>query len=239
MPRKRVSTAVVSAPTSVALTATNLAAPVGESRALLDASSAAAKSPRTQRSLNNVWAALESLAKRRGAEITVASVAREIQYLKLAGPAEQSIRNPEGRIYRDLITAFAREHGRAPDGASTNESVRLLAGIPDIATQTEVRLLLADKASLQGQVTALREALRRLPPTNLTAEPTNLPAAATLGGGFTDIERRAVAEFVRNLHELDGVSVVEETGALRGPGFDLAGPGFMSALRKVVTSGER
>lgn len=206
---------------------------------MLDASVAAAKSPRTQRSLHNVWAALESLAKRRGAEITVASVAREIQYLQLTGPAEQSIRNPEGRTYRDLITAFAREHGRAPEGASTNDSVRLLAGIPDVATQTEVRMLLADKVSLQRQVTSLREALRSLPPTNLTAEPTRPTAGAPSGTVFTDMERRAVAEFVRNLHELDGVSVVEETGALRGDGFDLAGPGFMSALRKVVGSAER
>lgn len=203
----------------------------GEAQRLYEALLAGAKSERTRRSLRHVWAALQSLAKRRGAEITKASVAREIELLGLPGPKEQSIRNPEGRIYQDLITTFVRERGGRRPAREASDAERLIAGIDDVVTQTQVKHLIADNVSLRNQINFLQDALRRLRPVDLTGG--GSPAAAA-ESGLSETERRTFREFLRNLDEIEGLVRDEDTGALRSPHFDIAGPGFLQAMRRLA-----
>lgn len=190
---------------------------------------------RKLRSLEAVKNACEALVDAKG-EITVASVARTMERLGLPGVKEQSLRNKEGRDYQLLIEAYQRVAAR-PRRKDANVEDGLAAAIPDLAVRAQVRELLHKVKSLRHRNDMLHAALSKLAPL-----PALMPGdggapsvlSNTAGVGFTPIEVRAVADFLRNIVNLD-CHFDEGSGALLDRhGIEIAGSDFLSALRKIV-----
>jgi hypothetical protein len=198
---------------------------------------AGAQRSRKKQNLANVWGALEHLRAIRSTDYSVASVARTIRALGAPGPQEQSIRNAEGKDFRDLILAYGARYGMAErEPASSEETI--VAQITDQRLAAQVRALLHQNRSLRGRLDAAHAAFRKLAPLataagrTLGAGPEGTPGTPT----FTSMELASVRAFLGNLPELD-CHLDPVTSALRlSNGTEVAGPGFGNALRKVLSA---
>jgi CRISPR/Cas system CSM-associated protein Csm3 (group 7 of RAMP superfamily) len=66
----------------------------------------------------------------KSADFSIASVARAVEALALGGPKAQSIRNAEGKDFRDLIRAYIEEFGEPARGKSeSSEDERIVGSI--------------------------------------------------------------------------------------------------------------
>lgn len=132
---------------------------------------------RKLRSLENVRRALEVMREQKTADFTVASVARTIQALGLRGPKEQSMRNAEGKDFRDLITAYVQTHGKEQQthgkeqrATANTEIDAIVSSIPDLRTAAQVRWTMVENRSLKRRLDLLRAAFTKLVPVRLAGE---------------------------------------------------------------------
>lgn len=197
-------------------------------------------SGRKKRYLSNVRQALAHLRDLGSSDFSWANVGRAVEGLGLPGPKTQSIRNADGKDYRDLITAFAAEAGVRPEAKATpeDEIEAKLVGV-DLRTAAQVRWILQENKSLKRRLDLLKRAFSELQPvTEQELVAGRMPAlapGAAAGQAFTDAEVAAVRKFLTDLPELDW-EVDPSSGALvRRGGFDVAAPGFYQALQKITT----
>jgi len=208
-------------------------------------------SKRKQRSLTNVWNALEHLRGVKSRDFTAASVARTIEVLKLPGPKAQSIRNAEGRDFREIIRAYAAEYGDPKSKKSEYpESAEFLFGISDLRTAAKVRELLADNRSMERQINLLKNFIQKQPPVELNPDGSfATPALASPDGKelpappgtrqFSPIEIESVVSFLRVIQESgEDLNLIFEpySGALlwKAGILEVAKPGFLQVLTRVA-----
>jgi hypothetical protein len=200
-------------------------------------------SRRKHANLANVWKALEHLRGLRVKDFSVASVGRTVAALDLGSPKTQSIRNSEGKDYRDLISAFAAQFGETREIRSTSPAEDLVASIEDPKTAAQVKLLTSENTALKRRLDLLKNAYSRLKPlsefrvdSSDEATPATLaqPLSAPALGRLPDDEVGAIRWFLENVPEMDW-TVDEATGAILDMrGREVAPPYFVHALRKLV-----
>lgn len=184
-------------------------------------------------SLRNLYKTLRHLLSV-GSDVTsVAAIARSIEELGFDAPKAQSIRNVEGKDFRDLIGAYVTLSG-AKQFEKNNDDEKLVLGIADLRAAAQVRWILNENRSLKRRLDLLHAEFQELKPVKVLSA-----TAPDSGGegeliGFTEIEIEAVKQFRANL--VDIRCVIDETsGALLYNGsFEVAPPGFGQALTKLT-----
>jgi hypothetical protein len=188
-------------------------------------------SSRRRRNIERVWIALEALRQRGAQDFRIPAVARE---LGDSGPKEQSIRNREGEVFRQLISAYAEEV--APSRTlSTLDDDELALSIPDPSITARIGAVLAQNRALRLRNDLLHEQFAML--CNSTIDPSVLTPAPPHSGGadFSAAERKAVAGFLRGATRM-AWTIDDASGAILDErGNEVAPPYFVDALRKIVT----
>lgn len=207
-------------------------------------------SKRKQRSLSNVWSALEHLRQMKSRDFTAASVARAIEALKLPGPKAQSIRNAEGQDFRDIIRAYESEYGEKTNRLSgCSDPDDFLYGISDLRTAARVRELLADYRSSQRQINMLKNLISQLSPVEIDDDLSFAPlvakelAAPTAHPEFSPLEINSVVSFLKEIEESGeclNIRFDSSSGALlwKEGALELAAPGFFHILTKIAAKGK-
>ena len=186
-------------------------------------------------SLRNLYKTLRHLLSV-GSDVTsVAAVARSIEELGFDVPKAQSIRNVEGKDFRDLIGAYVTLSGAKKSGKPDDDEI-LVLGIADLRVAAQVRWILNENRSLKRRLDLLHAEFQRLEPVKLlsAAAPTSEPNSEGELVGFTEIEIEAVKQFRANL--IDIHCIIDETSGalLYNESFEVAPPGFGQALTKLT-----
>lgn len=186
-------------------------------------------------SLRNLYKTLRHLLSV-GSDITsVAAIARSIEELGFDVPKAQSIRNVEGKDFRDLIGAYVTLSGAKKSG-KPNDDENLVLGIADLRVAAQVRWILNENRSLKRRLDLLHAEFQGLKPVKLlsAAAPTSESGSEGELVGFTEIEIEAVKQFRANL--IDIHCIIDETSGalLYNDSFEVAPPGFGQALTKLT-----
>ncbi|MCA2431204.1 hypothetical protein HFN06_07060 [Rhizobium leguminosarum] len=192
-------------------------------------------SQRRLNSLKNLYDTLRHLVSVKSNATSVAAIARAVESLGFNAPKAQSIRNVEGKDFRELISAYI---ALGDDGKSDEPSndEKLVGGIDDLQVAAQVRWILNENRSLKRRLDLLHEAFQKLEPLKLLSA---APSSNEVGSegefvGFTKMEIDAVREFQANLSDIQCV-IDETSGALLYRGnLEVAPPGFGQALVKLT-----
>ena len=206
----------------------------------------ATQSTRKRKSLTNVWKALEHLRAVKSSEFTVASVARAIEALHLAGPKAQSIRNAEGHDFREIIVAYAREFGDPKSQKPEDpEFDHILSAIPDLRTAAFVRELMCESRSKDRRISLLKNLISKLTPVELKADGSFAPIPgkgfpqASSPQSFSPTDIAAAASFRRSIEDSGeelGLQFEQSSGALlwKDGVLEVARPGFLHLLSRIA-----
>lgn len=166
-------------------------------------------------------------------DYTIAAVARGVLALGYSGPKEQSIRNKEGKDYRDLIAAFAKEYNE-PKAKRIPLEDDLVASISDHRAAARVLMIINENRSLQRRIDILHTQYKQLAAIELTPQGVG-PRVAAARPQFSDMEIGAVRKFLSRVEDVD-CSFDIHTGALlhERHGLEIGPPGFQQALLKIV-----
>ncbi|NKL24928.1 gamma-mobile-trio protein GmtX [Rhizobium leguminosarum] len=192
-------------------------------------------SQRRLNSLRNIYDTLRHLLSVKSNATSVAAIARAVASLGFTAPKAQSIRNVEGKDFRDLITAYTALIDGGKSSEPSNDE-KLVGGIDDLQVAAQVRWILNENRSLKRRLDLLHEAFQKLEPLKLlSAVPSNNEAGSEAEFfGFTKMEIDAVREFQANLSDIQCV-IDETSGALLYRGnLEVAPPGFGQALVKLT-----
>lgn len=191
-------------------------------------------SQRRLNSLKNLYDTLRHLLSVKSKATSVAAIAKAVEALGFNSPKAQSIRNVEGRDFRDLIRVYSV---LSDDGKTVEPSddEKLIGGIDDLKIAAQVKWLLAENRSLKRRLDLLHAEFQKLQPVKLLVAASSGETRSADGFlGFTKIEIDAVREFQANLSEIDCV-IDEGSGALLYKGkLEIAPPGFRQALVKLT-----
>ena len=221
---------------------TESGAHAGSAREVYEELRARTSNKRKRTNLERVWTALEHLGRLKTKDFSVAAVARAVDALGLPGPKAQSIRNADGRDFRELISAYAAESGDAEQAKRSSVDEQLVTTISDPKSREQVKLLLADNASLQYRIDCLKALVGNLSPVSLTrpedgergAAQTALPAPQGVAPDLSDREIGSIRAFIENVDQVE-CTWDEGSGALLDrDGYEVAPPAFLDALRKVI-----
>ncbi|NKL02972.1 hypothetical protein GFM02_33260 [Rhizobium leguminosarum bv. viciae] len=185
-------------------------------------------------SLRNLYNTLRHLLSVKSNATSVAAIAGAVAALGFSVPKAQSIRNVEGKDFRDLISAYCAISDNGKSGEPSDDE-KLIGGIDDLKIAAQVKWLLAENRSLKRRLDLLHSEFQKLQPMKLLGTlPVTENPASTEFLGFTKIEIDAVREFQANLSEIDCV-IDEASGALLYRGkLEIAPPGFKQALVKLT-----
>ena len=200
-------------------------------------------STRTKNALKRVYDALRHLVDLGTSDFGVANVARAVEALHPGlGPKEQSIRNAEGRPYRELIAAFRLAYAReAPKAERRPAADDLLASIRDQAVATRVRelqLLVEELTRRNAYLKRQYDTLRAVDPRVLLGDPPRGEAPLSVAPALPPHQVRAVRDFLAHATDLLECQWDEATGELlTTTRHRVAGRGFRQAL--LAVSGEQ
>lgn len=186
-------------------------------------------------SLRNLYKTLRHLLSV-GSDVTsVAAIARSVEELGFDVPKAQSIRNVEGKDFRDLIGAYVTLSGAKKSG-KPNDGENLVLGIADLRVAAQVRWILNENRSLKRRLDLLHAEFQGLKPVKVlsAAAPSSESGSEGELVGFTEIEIEAVKQFRANL--IDIHCIIDETSGalLYNDSFEVAPPGFGQALTKLT-----
>lgn len=191
--------------------------------------------PRRLNSLRNLYNTLRHLLSVGSNVTSVAAIARTVEELGFNAPKAQSIRNVEGRDFRDLISAYLALSDDKRSGEPSDDE-KLVVGIEDLQVAAQVRWILNENRSLKRRLDLLHAAFQKLEPLKLlSAAPSSKePGSGSDLVGFTEIEIEAVREFRANLSDI--YCVIDETSGalLYKENLEVAPPGFGQALAKLT-----
>jgi hypothetical protein len=191
--------------------------------------------PRRLNSLRNLYETLRHLLSVGSNATSVAAIARSVETLGFKAPKAQSIRNAEGKDFRDLIGAYlALIDGKKSGDASDDE--KLVGSIVDLQVAAQVRWVLNENRSLKRRLDLLHAAFQKLEPVKLLSASAPNGESSTEGelAGFTKIEIEAVRQFQANISDVHCV-IDKKSGALLYKGnLEVAPPGFGQALAKLT-----
>lgn len=203
--------------------------------ALYDEIVARTDSQRRLNSLKNLYETLRHLLSVKSSATSVAAVARAVHSLGHTAPKAQSIRNVEGKDFRDLIAAYTNLSDDRKSGAPSDDD-KLVGDIEDLKIAAQVRWLLNENRSLKRRLDLLHAQFQKIEPIRLLAAglPSDDAGSERESHGLTKIEIDAVRQFRSNLPDIDCV-IDETSGALLyREKLEIAPPGFGQALVKLT-----
>lgn len=191
--------------------------------------------PRRLNSLRNLYNTLRHLLSVGSNVRSVAAITRSVETLGFNAPKAQSIRNAEGKDFRDLIGAYLALSDDKRSGEPSDDE-KLVVGITDLQVAAQIRWILNENRSLKRRLDLLHAAFQKLEPVKLlsTSHPSNESDSEGELSGFTKIEIDAVREFQTNISDIHCL-IDEASGALLYNGnLEVAPPGFAQALAKLT-----
>lgn len=203
---------------------------VNDVKAYLDSLLITISDPRSQKMLQNVWKALETIRLANGNDYRIPIVAKLTE--EMGGPKAQSMRNATGIHYRNLIDKYAVVH-QLPDKSNRDDPHgKLLKEITDKHTKQHIRLLIQENTSLRNQLNVMKfNVARNAPPMLPTSA--NDQTTAIPGPVLSETERDSIKYFLNGLDK-NGYEV-NEFGAIIDPdGIELAPPGFIDTLNNIL-----
>ncbi len=202
-----------------------------------DAEEMATGHPARKRNIKSLWDTLESLRLEGCEDWSLANIGRRSEQRK--GMKTQSLRNSQGKVFRDLIGEYVQAVSHAQPKAPASKLDEILASITDISSRALLREMIAEGKRYKHENDMLREAIKRLSigkapekasdMTNKVADQVEvLQASAPLKKSHAGVLKRALDEkrlAERGLRIEANGSLVDETG------FELFPPGFIDAIR--------
>lgn len=190
---------------------------------------------RRRNSLENLYKTLRHLLSVGSNVTSVAAVARSIADLGFNAPKAQSIRNVEGKDFRDLIDSYLALSDRNVSDTPSDDQ-KLVSGIDDLQVAAQVRWILNENRSLKRRLDLLHAAFQKLEPIKLL---TTAAATDEFDGdaghiSFTEMEIDAVREFQANLSDIHCTLDAASGALLYNGNLEVAPPGFGQALAKVT-----
>ncbi|KQS77322.1 MULTISPECIES: gamma-mobile-trio protein GmtX [unclassified Rhizobium] len=185
-------------------------------------------------SLRNLYSTLRHLLSVGSDATSVAAIARSLKELGFDVPKAQSIRNVEGKDFRELIHTYVTLSGAKKSG-KTSDDENFVYGIEDLRIAAQVRWILNENRSLKRRLDLLHAEFQRLEPVKLLSAGAPASDFGSEGElvGFTEIEIEAVKQFRENLIDIH-CNIDETSGALLyNESFEVAPPGFGQALTKL------
>lgn len=168
--------------------------------------------------------------------IAVAAIARTASNFPGA-PREQSIRNDASGL-KALIELAATEAPNAQSGRRTSKRKDdWIERIPDPLVRSGCRGLHERAVLYQKENDRLRAAILRLEPMGDLAANEGGGGASRQASLFSEEERRAVSGFLDSLSS-EGFAFENSGELVSRSGRSVAPPSFLSALRKIQTSGD-
>ncbi len=199
--------------------------------------------PRKVRSLRLIYAICCEQKDRGSNDYSVATIGRLSAPRK--GPAAAAIRNPTGQVYRALIQAYAESVGGKKKRFESREIDpvdNVLEGINDSVVRTRVRLLLAELQTMRGQLNAARQLAHQSAVIEIrgSVKPCGSEIPPVSEYSLTEAELRTLRKAVAK-ETLDHWGwVTDESGrVVTDSGQTIFGPGFISALDKVLRQSEK
>lgn len=201
------------------------------SNALLNAST------RKRRSLEILDSVCREQQQRGSVDFSIATIGQ--LSAKAGGPATQSIRNKEGKDYRELISAWSSSNSSPklgkPKGSISQALEGVLTLIPDASAKALVGLIISENKKLKGENAILKNAAN----VTIDIRPQSNNSSPQLGHTLPElmpVELDALREAIstNNLKKL-GWTLDPATGKVSKDGRTIFKPGFGTALKKLTS----
>lgn len=203
---------------------------INDAKEYLDGLLVTISDPRSQKMLQNVWKALETIRLANGNDYRIPIVAKLTE--EMGGPKAQSMRNATGIHFRNLIDKYASVHQRPEQSKGDDPHGKLLKEITDKHTKQHIRLLIQENTSLRNQLNIIKNNVaRNAPPILPTSADDQTKSIA--GPILSEIELDSIKDFLEGLNK-KGYEV-NEFGAIIDPdGIEFAPPGLIDALKGIL-----
>ena len=156
---------------------------------------------------------------------------------KEGGPITQTIRNAQGKDYRDLIDFFVNNI-TISDNYKENSDYKLSDYIDDPALKAHINIIISENKSLKNQLNILRNNMNKNYELNYHVE-NNI-----INNSLTDInssntllssEIEAITKFIKDIENNSSSIKLTDIGSLKDENDVLvANPGFFDGLKKIV-----
>ncbi len=156
---------------------------------------------------------------------------------KEGGPITQTIRNAQGKDYRDLIDFFVNNI-TISDNYKENSDYKLSDYIDDPALKAHINIIISENKSLKNQLNILRNNMNKNYELNYHVE-NNI-----INNSLTDInssntllssEIEAITKFIKDIENNSSSIKLTDIGSLKDENDVLvANPGFFDGLKKII-----
>ena len=154
---------------------------------------------------------------------------------KEGGPITQTIRNAQGKDYRDLIEFFVNNI-TISDNYKENSDYKLSDYIDDPALKAHINIIISENKSLKNQLNILKNNMNKNYELNYHVENNiNNSSTDTRNNTLLSSEIESITKFIKDI-ETNGISIkLTDIGSLKDENDILiANPGFFDGLKKII-----
>jgi hypothetical protein len=154
---------------------------------------------------------------------------------KEGGPITQTIRNAQGKDYRDLIDFFVNNI-TISDNYKENSDYKLSDYIDDPALKAHINIIISENKSLKNQLNILKNNMNKNYELNYHVENNiNNSLTDTSKNTLLSSEIESITKFIKDI-ETNGISIkLTDIGSLKDENDILiANPGFFDGLKKII-----
>ncbi|CAM3468619.1 gamma-mobile-trio protein GmtX [Arcobacter aquimarinus] len=154
---------------------------------------------------------------------------------KEGGPITQTIRNVQGKDYRDLIEFFVNNI-TVSDTYKENSDYKLSDYIDDPALKAHINIIISENKSLKNQLNILKNNMNKNYKLNYHVENNiNNSLTDTSKNTLLSSEIESITKFIKDI-ETNSISIkLTDIGSLKDENDILiANPGFFDGLKKII-----
>ena len=154
---------------------------------------------------------------------------------KEGGPITQTIRNVQGKDYRDLIDFFVNNI-TISDNYKENSDYKLSDYIDDPALKAHINIIISENKSLKNQLNILKNNMNKNYKLNYHVENNiNNSLTDTSKNTLLSSEIESITKFIKDI-ETNSISIkLTDIGSLKDENDILiANPGFFDGLKKII-----
>ncbi|MYN11238.1 gamma-mobile-trio protein GmtX [Pseudoduganella aquatica] len=152
---------------------------IAAAKELLESHKSQARQERRRKSFDLLWQALEEMRKAGAAEFKLADVGRKSE--SLGGPKPQSLRNPAGAAFREVIGLYSAAFTKPALHAGGDPIGRALATVANASARKILADRLQELKALETERDRLRMAIAAASPSPLSVPFEAIPSAAPTG----------------------------------------------------------
>ncbi|MDN5114883.1 gamma-mobile-trio protein GmtX [Aliarcobacter butzleri] len=154
---------------------------------------------------------------------------------KEGGPITQTIRNAQGKDYKDLIEFFVNNI-TISDNYKENSDYKLSDYIDDPALKAHINIIISENKSLKNQLNILKNNMNKNYELNYHVENNiNNSSTDTSNNTLLSSEIESITKFIKDI-ENNSISIkLTDIGSLKDENDILiANPGFFDGLKKII-----